>query len=294
MKQYYDVHTLIHEIIKQLSVTKPVHEEHAWWMLEAITNKSNAQLLSEGTIELTEQQQATLKNFIDKQIHEHMPLQYLLGTVPFLGLELFVEPPVLIPRQETEEWCSRLIKQLGTLANKNITILDLCTGSGCIALALGKNLPTAQVYASDISEQALEIAKKNAKHNNITNVTFMQSDLFTHLPKNLKFDLIATNPPYIDPEVWDSLDQTITQWEDRRALVANERGLGIIKKIIAQVPTWLKKNEEMREKKISQLWIEIGYDQAEEVVTLMQQADFRGIAIEQDLSSNDRVVRASI
>ena len=263
--------------------------QYAWWMIEAITNKEKTKLIAQKEINLTTKQIITLQNWIKKQTEEHTPLQYLLGSVPFDNIEILVEPPILIPRPETEEICYTIINMLQKLNNKNITILDIGTGSGCIALTLAKALPESTVYAVDISDKAIALASKNAKHNNIKNVTFLKSDVYQGL-QGITFDIIISNPPYIAENEWKTLDASVTQWEDKKALVANNQGIAIIERIVLQASEFLKKNPELLEKKIPQLIIEIGYQQGPSVAKLFKNAGFIDIHIQKDLEGKDRFV----
>jgi release factor glutamine methyltransferase len=268
--------------------------QYAWWLLEALTKQKKVQLIEHFDIELTEEQDETLNSWIKKLIEQHYPLQYLLGSVPFCDLDILVEQPVLIPRPETEEWTANLIKQLKPLRNKSIKILDLCTGSGCIALALGKALPQAQIVASDIQDHALHLAEKNCAHNNILNVAFFKSDLFTSLPQSFKFDLIVGNPPYIEPEEWQGLDHSVKDWEDKKALVAPDSGLQVIANIIKQAPNYLRVNEELETEGIPQLILEIGFRQGLRTKKLLEQNGYCNISIEKDLEGKDRIACARV
>ena len=261
-------------------------------MLQAVTNKDRAQLIAEKHINLTDKQIETLQSWIQKQISEKIPLQYLLGSVPFNGLEILVEPPILIPRPETEELCYNIIEMLNTLENKKLTILDIGTGSGCIALTIAKAFPESTILATDISDKALNLAQKNATHNNIKNVTFIKSDIYKSIHKN-KFDIIISNPPYIAYEEWKTLDDSVTKWEDKKALVANHEGLVIIERIVLQAPQHLKKNKECTEKNIPQLIIEIGYQQGPASAKLFNKAGFINIRVGKDLEGKDRFVMGS-
>ncbi len=285
----------INQIAKQLA---PIYqhtneqEQVTWWLIQKLTGIEQATLLAHSTIELTEQQEQTLATWINNHVVNHMPLQYILGTVPFNDLEIIVEPPVLIPRPETEEWCLTLCSQLKPLTSKKIhlTILDLCTGTGCIALTLAKELSYAQVYATDIADFALALAKKNAAHNTINNVTFIQSDIYENIPTDLTFDLIVANPPYITAKEWKKMDPMVTEWEDKQALVAEHEGLAIIEKIIKGAQQRLKENLAMKMLNIPQLVIEIGYRQGERVKELMHNNVFNHIALHKDLEGKDRLV----
>jgi len=297
MKKTIDVIALTRQISKQLQSVYPdsiLCQQYSWWILEAIVKKNKTQLISQEIIILNPEQQNTINQWIDKLVNEKIPIQYLIGSVPFNGVEILVEPPVLIPRPETEEWCLKLIKQLILLENKQITILDLCAGSGCISLALAKALPQATIYASDLSQQVIALIKRNVVHNKILNVTTLHSDLFVSIPLEIQFDLIVSNPPYISLHEWEQLDKSVTVWEDSSALIADHDGLAIIEKIIIQAPQFIKPNNEIRQKNIAQIIIEIGYQQGQAVIQLMEQAGYNNILVHKDLAQKDRMLSGRI
>jgi len=316
----------LQNIIKEIS-NKLQNEEHSWWLLQAITKKTKSQLLFED-IEITEEQLSKLDEWVKKITYEHYPIQYLIGHVPFLNCEILVEPPILIPRPETEEWCADLISSLPAFAKASadtryfshpvhpavpgearseaweranasrmgrdacmtgIRILDMCTGSGCIAIALAKTFPEAQVAAVDISEQALQLAQKNIEHNNVHNVELIKSDLFVNL-SDKKYNLIVSNPPYIDEALFETLDLSVKNWEDPNALISKEGGLFLIKKIIRQAPSYLQINQELQDNNIQNLVLEIDETQGKRVVKLMQEAGAINVQIKKDLYGKDRVV----
>jgi release factor glutamine methyltransferase len=288
---------LIHSITDRLKTihNNPVEcQQDAWWMVQAITKKSEAELLAQRDITLSPDQQKMLDEWLTKHVGQKMPLQYLLGNVPFCGLDILVEPPTLIPRPETEEWCYNLIEQLKTLPNQRLSILDIGCGSGCIAIALAKNFPQALVYAVDISDKALDLSKKNAQLLQAPNITFLKSDVFDQLKPPLKFDLIVSNPPYIAADEWAHLAPSVTQWEDAKALVAGPEGLNIIDKIIQHAPRWLMPNKDMLDHHVSQLMIEIGYRQGDKVRSLLEKAGFKNSHIKKDLEGKDRVACATL
>ncbi len=282
---------LIQEIKKKLRPVPDLdNEQKIWWILEEVTQKNQSELIQKNFL-LTSEQLERINFIIDKHVNEHMPLQYLFGYVPFLENKIFVNPPVLIPRAETEEWCANLIKELTSLKNKKIRILDIGTGSGCIAISLAKKIPSAEIFAVDISDCAIELTKKNILENKINNIKLIKSDLFEEL-KNEKFDLIVSNPPYIPDELFEQLDLSVKKWEDPRALIAQDKGLKIIKKIIEQSEHFLKANKEFFENNLSQLILEIDCSQAEEVSDFLKLNNFFNIEINEDLQQKDRVIRA--
>lgn len=261
----------------------------AHWLLEWVTGMSAAEVTAHSATQLTNTQQELLKIALHEHVVEHKPLQYIFGTVPFLSLTLTVRPPVLIPRPETEYWCSYLIEKLQQLPNQQLTILDMCTGSGCIALALAKALPDAKVYAVDKLDKACELAKENAQKNGLS-INVVQSDLFLQLPNDLRFDLIVSNPPYIDTQEWETLPESVKQWEDPSALLAHEHGLALLKQIINQAPAWLTKNPLMY--RLPRLVVEIGYNQGKLVRDIFSRAGFTAIEVHKDLYGQDRFVTA--
>lgn len=288
--------TLITSLTKKLSTIYHHSDEQvqvALWMLEELTHKSGAQLFASKSLELTHEQKEKLFDWILQHTEQQKPLQYIFGYVPFGDLTILVEPPVLIPRPETEEWVINLIEKLEPLKNKALTILDIGSGSGAIALMLAHKLPQARVYAIDIAEHALALGRKNAAHNNIKNIEFIHSDLFEAIP-NLKVDLIVSNPPYIDDQEWKTLDPMVSTWEDKNALVATGDGLHLIQQIIAQAPAHLLHNQELFKCTQANLYIEIGYQQGIATKKLLEHAGYNNIHIVKDLEKKDRVACAYI
>lgn len=286
------IHTLVKKIAQQLA---PLYEhaderdQIAWWIVEYCTGKNIGELLSLESLPDDPELEHRIAQLVHQHVHEHMPLQYLLGSVPFIDITLQVEPPVLIPRPETEEWVFNLIQELHTLRHKMLRILDIGTGSGAIAIALAHALPEAEIIAVDCSNHALSLCKKNCALNTTENIKTIESNLFDAL-HGQTFDLIVSNPPYITEEEYLHLDPSVRNWEDKHALVANRHGLAIIEDIIKQAPAFLKKNDELLAKNIGQLYIEIGYTQGQAVADYMRACGYRSAKILTDLESKDRVV----
>lgn len=286
---------IIDRIAQLLSGLYRDHEiryQYAWWLLEALTQKTKTALITHKTIMLSDADIKKLDEWVHQLTYEHKPIQYILGMVPFLNLDLFVEPPILIPRPETEEWVNVLLQYLHPLKHHALRIADIGTGTGCIALALGKALSRAEIIACDINPQALNLATRNAAHNNVTNVQFVLSDLFDHISG--AFDIIVSNPPYITLQEYEQLDPSVAQWEDHRALVASDQGLAVIKKLITQAKNHLRYHKELTTSAIPQLWIEIGYKQADSVLELMHQAGYARTLLFRDAFGNDRCVQGML
>ncbi len=273
------------DIIKLITNQTQLSEQQAWWLLEFIT-KSTRSHLQFSSDELTKLQQENLNSYIKQLTIEHKPLAYILGWVPFLDLTIKVVPPTLIPRPETEFWVHELITTLQIVNLEQFTILDIGTGSGCIALSLAQAFPQAQIYAVDIAQSALDLAQENAKINKISNITFIKSNLFDQLPTGLKFDLIVSNPPYINPTA--QLENSVLNWEDHGALFAPNQGLQIIEKILHQAPLWLKKNNGLK----YQLIVEIDASQGDAVKNLAQECGFKNALICKDQFDRNRTLWA--
>lgn len=208
----------------------------------------------------------------------HIPLQHIIGTQEFMGLTFKVNENVLIPRQDTELLVENVVDYLG---NDERTVLDMCTGSGCIAVSIDRLSKDSKVTAVDISEKALEVAQENNRLNN-ANVTFIQSDLFTNVTG--KYDIIVSNPPYIRTDEIPKLMEEVKSHEPVMALDGMEDGLYFYKKICSEASDYLNDN--------GKIFFEIGYDQGDDVSEILRQNRFCNIEVLKDLSGNDRVVIA--
>jgi release factor glutamine methyltransferase len=262
----------------------------AWWLLERLTQKNKLELVTQIVVNLEAKSIIQLNTWISQHINDKYPLHYILGSLPFGPLEIKVEPPTLIPRPETEEWVESLITTLEPVKKEKLVLLDMCTGSGCIGLSLAYAFPNATVYAIDISDSALSLAQKNAAHNNIKNIIFLKSDLFHALQKSIQFDLIVSNPPYIAPEDWHTLSKTIQKWEDRGALIAQNKGLKIISQLITQAPKFINQKSIVRTHGFPKLVLEIGHNQGLAVQKYMEEEGFDRPQILKDFAGIDRVV----
>jgi release factor glutamine methyltransferase len=227
------------KIINQIQQQTTLSEQESWWLIEHITQKARLGL-TYNNYQLSDKENKILQTALTEIATLHKPLAYIIGWVPFLDCTLDVKPPILIPRPETEAWVNDLIVAINQTQQTMLRILDIGTGSGCIAIALAKAFPQAQVYALDISTEALALAEHNSKKNNVKNIAFIQSDLFSNLPSDFRCDLIVSNPPYIPPTA--HLEPSVKNWEDPQALFADNQGRAIITKIIDQAPQFLEKN----------------------------------------------------
>ena len=212
----------------------------------------------------------------------HIPLQYIINKQNFYGLDFYVDESVLIPRYDTENIVDRIVKDCKE--NKCLSVLDLCTGSGCIAVCLKKN-GFEKVYAADISDKVLAVAKHNAKLNN-ADIIFLQSDLYENFPKEIRFDIIVSNPPYISTDKIAELEMQVKDFEPKLALDGGKDGLDFYKKILKLSKDFINKS--------GRLYLEIGYDQAKEVVDLAKKEGYYNIQIIKDLSGRDRGISMSV
>ena len=219
-----------------------------------------------------------------EQLKQNIPIEHITNQKEFMKLNFFVNKNVLIPRQDTEILVEEVIDIAKKINAKKI--LDLCTGSGAIAISLAKYIPQSQITATDISEKALKVAKKNSVMNYVDNqITFIESNLFQNIKKE-KYDMIVSNPPYIKREELKKLDKQV-QKEPTIALDGGYDGLDFYRKIINQSYEYLKYK--------GFLCLEIGYDQKEDVIDLIKEVgNFTQIYSKKDLYDNDRIVIAKL
>ncbi len=206
---------------------------------------------------------------------EHVPLQYITGEQEFMGIPFHVNESVLIPRQDTET----LVEEALKIVRPGMKVLDMCTGSGCILISILKNVVDVQGFGYDISKQAINVAKENAKLNNV-NAVFERSDLFEEVME--QFDVIVSNPPYIPTDVIGGLMPEVAVYEPLQALDGKEDGLHFYRRIVKDALEFLKPD--------GKLLFEIGHDQGESVPALMREAGYKDVGVIKDLAGNDRVV----
>jgi len=231
------------------------------------------------------------------------PVQYIIGHIEFLGLTINVGKGVLIPRPETELLVEEGIKAMKSeefgagskdkptcaasctsrrTPHAPLSVLDLCTGSGCIALALAKEFPDAEVYGTDVSKNALAYARKNAKINGIKNARFLQGSLFGPV-RGKTFDLVTANPPYIRRDELDTLQREIREWEPMEALDGGDDGIYFYREILASAGRYLNQGGLML--------LELGYDQADAVQKLTQEQGVKDVAIINDYAGIGRILK---
>lgn len=232
-------------------------------------------------------EQMIIWNSILEQLKQEIPIQYLLGKTSFYGLDFEVNENVLIPRPETEELVEWILEsQKSKVESQKIRILDIGTGSGCIAISLAKNLPHATVFAIDVSEKALATAKINAK-NNSEDVTFINQNILETDDLKQQFDVIVSNPPYVRHLEKAEIKKNVLDNEPHLALfVADNDALIFYKKIAELAKKNLSKN--------GQLFFEINQYLGKEMVDLLEKMNFKNIELRKDIYGNDRMIKASV
>ena len=232
---------------------------------------------------LSEQMSKEIENkyfsLIEKHIKEDVPLSHLVGFEYFYDRKYKVTKDVLSPRMETEELIYKVIEYINTSNKNKFKILDLCTGSGIIAITLKKELEqvSVDVIASDISKEAIEVAKENSQSHDAT-IKFIKSDIFNNIDD--KFDIIVSNPPYIDRKDEVTMQDNVLKYDPHLALFAEEEGMYFYRKIIEQANDYLNEN--------GVIFFEIGYDQKDKIIKL---ADMNGYSAEvyKDINGRDRM-----
>lgn len=246
----------------------------AWYLLEYVTKVNRAAYFMKMNEAISEEQKMRYEECLKKRC-AHVPLQHITGVQEFMGLEFAVNEHVLVPRQDTET----LVECVLSYIQPEMKVLDMCTGSGCILISLMKLGGLKDGTGVDISKEALEIARINARKHG-TNAALIQSDLFERVTGT--YDVIVSNPPYIRTAVIKELQEEVRCHDPFSALDGKEDGLYFYRKIIDESPKYLKEN--------GKLYFEIGHDQGEDVKMLMETAGFCKVTVKKDLAGLDRVV----
>ncbi len=255
----------------------------AWLLLQYVTGINRMMYLMEPDKSVSNEDTLAYHEVIARRA-THYPLQYITHTQEFMGLDFYVDERVLIPRQDTEV----LVEMALEFLKDGMTVLDMCTGSGCILISLAANRRLASGLGVDLSEGALEVAQKNARANGLDQLEWIQSSLFEAFENDLdksdklQVDMIVSNPPYIESEVIPTLMPEVRVHEPMMALDGFEDGLYFYREITANAPAYLKNK--------GYLLFEIGYNQGEAVADLMRMTGFVNIRIKKDLAGLDRVV----
>lgn len=246
----------------------------AWYLMEYCCGISRTRYLLEKRSTVPAAQQERYQELLERR-GKHIPLQHITGEQEFMGLTFQVNNQVLIPRQDTEVLVEEALKVL----KPGMSVLDMCTGSGCIIISLLRFCQGLEGTAADLSPKALEVAVKNARQLKVT-VDFRQSDLFENVEGT--YDVIVSNPPYIPTEVIEHLMEEVRVHDPRMALDGKEDGLYFYRKIIGESDWYLKAG--------GWLMFEIGCEQGEAVAAMMKEKQFTKVSVIKDLAGLDRVV----
>ena len=255
-------------------------ESFFYIILEYLHNLKRIDLALQPDLEISEKE---LNNWeaIVAELKTQKPIQYILGETFFYDLKFEVNENTLIPRPETEELVA-LILNSNTGTQKKLKILDIGTGSGCIAISLAKNIPNAQVFALDVSEKAIKMAQKNAKLNEVT-ITFLYQSILETDNLNQQFDIIVSNPPYIRNLEKSEINKNVLDYEPHLALfVENDDALLFYRKIAQLAKKNLNQN--------GQLFFEINQYLGKETLKLIEDLGFKNIQLHQDIYGNDRMI----
>lgn len=254
-------------------------ESLARFLLMYMMDENSQQFTNNISEQLSKEKEELYFSLIDKHIEENMPLSHLAGFEYFYDRKFKVTKDVLSPRMETEELIYKVIEYIKSINKNNIKILDLCTGSGIIGITLRKELESKslEVVASDISEEALKVAKENAIMNE-AEVKFIQSDIFENI--NEKFDIIVSNPPYIAYSDKITMEDNVLNYDPHLALFAEEDGMYFYREIIENSKEYLNKD--------GMIFFEIGYDQREKILKLANENEFRA-EVYKDINGRDRM-----
>ena len=256
-------------------------ESLAKFLLMYMLDETVEQFSNKLSEELSVEQENRYFDLINKNINEDTPLSHLVGFDYFYDRKFKVTRDVLSPRMETEELIYKVLEYIKKSKKDSFKILDLCTGSGIIAITLKKEIVEkyTEIVASDISEKALSIAIENANNNN-ANITFIKSDLFDNISG--KFDLIISNPPYISYKDKITIKDNVLKYDPHLALFAEEDGIYFYRKIIENAVHYLSKD--------GVIFFEIGYDQKEKIFELGKNNNFI-TTVYKDINNRDRIAK---
>ena len=288
-----DIEQLFHKELDALFGKDEV-SQFFYLCIEAFYKLSRLDLALDTNLAITVEEQSTILNALE-QLKQEQPIQYILGETEFYGLPFKVNANTLIPRPETEELVSLIIDNVKQSnepkvnSQESITILDIGTGTGCIAISLAKNITNAKVYALDVSPEALKMAKKNAKLNNV-NVTFVEASILNpskwrDVFKEVTFDVVVSNPPYVRELEKAEIQPNVLNHEPHLALFVDDDNPLVFYKAITEFA-------EQKLKPNGQLYFEINEYLGKEMKTLVEAYQFNNVEIMKDIFEKDRMLKA--
>lgn len=254
------------------------------WLLGSVLHCSRVQLYTDFEKPLTPDELQQFKAFLKRRL-DHEPVQYIVGETEFMGLLFTVNSSVLIPRPETELLVENAVDWLRSRPKEGQRVLDIGTGSGCIAVSIAALVPGCQVTATDISPEALEVAEHNAGRNQVSErVRFLEQDILHQEPDEIPFDLIISNPPYIEQSELPNLDPDVKKYEPEQALVAGD-GLQFFRRYARTAQSWLQND--------GVVLLEIGGShQIDPVSALFTEQGWHGVEVTHDYNDQGRILKA--
>jgi len=249
-------------------------------IISHVTGSSYSAFLADRDKAFSDGQQEKIKGIVER-LTRYEPIQYILGETEFYGLPFFVNKDTLIPRTETEELVELIINDS---RHNTVSVLDIGTGSGCIAITLAKNMPKSEVSAWDISAGALDIAKQNAGRNSVC-VDFSLVDVFNDYPKNKRYDIIVSNPPYVLESEKTDMHRNVLDYEPDSALFVPDDNALVFYKRIADIAQQILNRP-------GSLYFEINQAKGEETMKMLDGRGFSDVTILQDISRRDRMIKA--
>ena len=276
---YSDAYKIALERLKEAGV--PEYQLDARLLLEYVCDTDYNTLLVHGDRAVSPEEEKKYNELIERRA-SRIPLAYIVGHQEFMGLDFKVNSNVLVPNQDTETLAEEALREL----SDGMRFMDLCTGSGCVALSILHYTNDTSCVMTDISDKAIEVALENSKELGLSDrAKIIKTDLFPQGDKE-KFDMIVSNPPYIRTSVIDTLPPEVASGEPYIALNGGDDGLVFYRRIVEEACNWLFES--------GWLMMEIGYDQGREVADLMKAAGYHEVEVIKDLGGNDRVVRGCL
>ena len=279
MKDIREILSLSEEYLAKHRIESP--KVKAEWLISHSLGMKRLDLFMQHDRPLSEDELSCIRALL-KRCASHEPVQYICGSTSFYGYEMQVGPGVLIPRPETEILVDLALKEV----QEGQQVLDLCTGSGCIPIAMQlERNNQLEIYACDLKGEALEYAQKNITLNKAENIQLIECDLFDKIPE-IKFDLITSNPPYVSRGELNEMGLDVKKHEPESALFAENDGMAIISKIAYNAKKFLKPG--------AKLFIEIGIHQGPRCLQLFEELEYTNVEVIKDYSQRDRILKAQM
>ena len=256
---------------------------HVELLLAHVLNYSRLQLYTNFDRPLTPEELYRFKELFKRRL-THEPLQYILGETEFMGLPLFVDSNVLIPRPETELLVEKVLEVIKTTAKADVTVLDIGTGSGNICVAIAKFMPDANVTSMDVSAEAIRLAARNVERNDVARVSLLHQSVFEDFLAGMKFDVIVSNPPYISIEEFGTLQPEVRDFEPRLATTDETDGLKFIRRIANVAAQKLAP--------LGFLLMEIAHNQSTASQQIVEESGLTGIEVFADYAGHPRIILA--